>query len=79
MPHEIKSLCRRLAGCNKYDNVPVVMVAGSQEPTMQGSSYYHTTLSGRTIVRHPSAYGYPTLYHPSTRHIVVGADYINSL
>lgn len=79
MPREIKSLCRRLAGCCKYDAVDVVMIPGSQEPTLCGRSYYWTTMSGRTEVQFPSAYGWPVWYHASTRHVTVGADWINSL
>lgn len=43
-----------------------------------GRSYYWTTPSGKTEVRHPSAYGWPTLYHASTRRVVVGADWITA-
>lgn len=35
-----------------------------------GRSYYWTTPSGKTIVRHPNAYKWPTVYHASTRHLV---------
>jgi hypothetical protein len=50
----------------------IVLAGGRMAPRKLGRGYYHTTLSGKTIVRYPNAYGYPTLYHPSTRRILVG-------
>jgi hypothetical protein len=33
-------------------------------------------MSGKTIVHHPSAYKWPTLYHPSTRRVTAGAGWL---
>lgn len=55
---------------------PIKIVDGFAAPELHGRSYYWTTPSGKTEVRHPNAYGYPTLYHPSTLHIVVGAGWV---
>ena len=55
---------------------PIVPVAGTQAPRLQGRSYYWTTPSGLTEVRHPNAYGWPTLYHGSTLRIEVGRGWL---
>lgn len=78
MSKQIASMCRRLAGCSKYDNVSVILFPGPSEPTECGRGPYHTTPSGKTIVRYPSAYRWPTWYHASTRRVEVGADWISS-
>lgn len=53
-----------------------VIVGGALAPRLLGTSYYHTTLSGKTIVRYPSAYGWPTQYHHSTHRVVVGDQWL---
>lgn len=55
---------------------PIVDVDGFSPPKVEGYGYYHTTLSGKTVVRYPNAYGYRTLYHPSTKRIVVGRGWL---
>ena len=55
---------------------PIMTVGGDQPPRLEGESYYWTTPSGKTRVRHPNAYGWPTTYHRSTRRITVGVDWI---
>lgn len=73
-----RKLARDTIGLAQYDHPPVVCVPNDSLPPMEvGESYYHTTLSGKTIVRYPSAYGWPTLYHPSTRRILVGENWFS--
>lgn len=57
---------------------PVVVVYGDSPPRWEGKKPYHTTLSGKTIVRHPNAYGWRTLYWPSTRRVVVGHAWLRA-
>lgn len=60
-------------------NHPVTLSEGPQQaPKKIGGGYYHTTLSGKKIVEHPSAYGWPTLYHASTIEITVGYQWLLS-
>lgn len=58
--------------------MPVVVVDGSQSPSVLGRSYYWTTPSGKTEVRHPNAYGWRTWYHASTLRIEVGIEWIRA-
>lgn len=76
-PNEVR-ICRRYVGpgCN---HCPVVVVPGARRPYLIGDSGYYTTPSGKTIVRSPQAYGWRTLYHPSTEEIRVGARWIARL
>lgn len=63
-----------------HTRMPVVIIIGSdQPPRIAGESYYWTTPSGKTRVHYPNAYGYPTLYHASTRRIEVGSGYLATL
>jgi hypothetical protein len=55
-----------------------VVQLGSGKPALVGESYYWTTPSGKTIVRHPNAYGWRTLYHPSTLAVECGAPSIRA-
>ena len=55
---------------------PLRVIRGHATPATTGFSYYHTTMSGKTIVHHPSAYKWPTLYHPSTRRVTAGAGWL---
>lgn len=74
-----RTRCRIVAGLNNYDRwTPVEIVDGAHGPEETGESYHWTTLSGKTVVHHPSAYGWPTWYHPSTRSIQVGEQWILS-
>jgi hypothetical protein len=54
----------------------IVVEPGNAGPRLEGKSYYWTTPSGLTVVRHPNAYSWPKLYHPSTRRIVVGRRWV---
>lgn len=76
MTHRTTSRVVRAAADLSGTPYPIVVVAGDSPPRLEGRSYYWTTPSGRTVVRHPNAYGYRTLYHPSTRRIVVGSDWV---
>jgi len=67
-------LCRSLVGDRA--NRPVVVVRGGAAPTIGGEASYYTTPSGKTIVHHPGAYGWRTVYHCSTVRTVVGADWL---
>lgn len=55
---------------------PIVIVDGFAAPRLRGRSYYWTTLSGKTEIAYPKAYGWPTLYHASERRIEVGAGWL---
>ena len=55
--------------------MPVVEVDGDAFPKIMGEGGFNTTPSGKTIVRHPNAYGYRTIYHRSTLRIEVGRDW----
>jgi hypothetical protein len=54
---------------------PIQIVDGHRPPRVVGQDYYWTTPSGKTIVRHPNAYKWPTVYHGSTRRVAIGRDY----
>lgn len=58
------------------NSMPVEKVKGSQPPKYVGRHHYWTTPSGKTEVRHPNAYGWPTLYHHSTLRIQVGRGWL---
>lgn len=58
------------------DCAPIKIIAGDSAPRKAGQSYYWTTPSGKTIVRHPQAYGWRTVYHGSSRRIEVGIDWL---
>ena len=66
-------LVRQILGLN--NNHSVIFVEGKQLPKKFGSSYYFTTLSGKTIIHHPNAYGWKTVYHPSTILANVGKEW----
>ena len=72
-----RTAARRAAGLSPYDSRPVFVIPeGYLSPRELGESYYHTTPSGKTIVHYPNAYGWPTLYHGSTRRVVVGEKWL---
>jgi hypothetical protein len=69
-PINIKFLCRLV--CNTSNSTKIEFVKDSKlPPTLLGTGFYHTTLGGK-IVHYPNAYGYRTIYHPSTLRIEVG-------
>jgi hypothetical protein len=55
---------------------PTTYLAGMEKPFSTGESAYWTTPSGKTIVRHPSSYGWRCVYHCSTRENFAGAKWI---
>ena len=58
-------------------NIHIQIIPGiALAPRSVGQSYYWTTPSGKTIVHHPNAYRWPTWYHPSTRRVIVGEQWI---
>lgn len=69
----VRKLAKQTGTC-----YPVYIVEGNKSPQLEGCGYYYTTVSGKTIVRHPRAYGYRTKYHPSTKRIEVGVDWFCS-
>lgn len=75
LAREISRTVRAAAGLSGTP-YPIRVIDGDQAPALRGRSYYWTTTSGKTEVRHPGAYGWPTLYHASTRRIEVGADWL---
>jgi hypothetical protein len=70
-----RKTCRSVAG-ESWTARSVVVVKGNAEPTILGKSYYWTTPSGKTIVHHPNAYGWPTWYHGSTLRVEVGEEWL---
>ena len=60
-------------------NCHVRVVSGDVAPRLVGRSYYWTTPSGKTVVRHPNAYRWPKLYWPSTRRVEVGEEWIERM
>lgn len=73
---EERTAIRVLCGLDVSDRRPVYVISGDAPPAKRGKSYYHTTPSGKTIVHYPNAYGYRTMYHPSTLRIEVGAQWL---
>lgn len=71
----ISKLVRRELGLSGSP-YPIVFVDGFAAPALKGRSYYWTTPSGKTEVSHPNAYGWPTVYHASTRRIEVGKGWV---
>lgn len=71
----IRRAIKRVNGVS--GNCPVV-ITGSGKCEYKGEAGYHTTPSGKTIVSHPSAYGYRTVYHKSTERLEVGTRWINA-
>lgn len=71
-----RQVCRRLAGADSY--VPVVVVQGYQVPTLLGESAYYTNKRGE-LIHHPGAYGYPMIYHASSRRVEVGIKYVAAM
>lgn len=68
---EINRLVRIIAGA--HASCPVDVIAdGASGPKTTGESYYFTTLSGKTRVYSPAAYGWRTRYWPSTISVEVG-------
>lgn len=73
----IRTLVRREAGCRLNDTFPkVIVVEGCDSPHLCGNRFYWTTPSGKTIVTYPGAYKWPTIYHSSTRYVVVGRGWL---
>ena len=72
---QLSKVVREVAG-QTGTPYPIQDVDGFAAPKLVGRSYYWTTLSGKTEVRHPGAYGWPTLYHASTRRIQVGRGWL---
>lgn len=71
---QAKRICRYVARADSNQRIEII--DGSDAPALVGRSYYWTTPSGKTIVHHPSAYGWPTWYHASTRRVTVGRDWL---
>lgn len=72
-----KYFARLWAGVGDENGITVNVVPKSRKaPKLNGESFYFTTPSGKTIVRHPSAYDWLTLYHPSTRSVDVGEGWL---
>lgn len=78
MSLEFRRIVRRLAGC-KWSACPVRIVDGNVAPRICGEGFYWTTPSGKTIIRHPSAYKWPKRYHASTRRVEVGREFLATL
>ena len=72
---EGRTYLRTLAGMDCSGSLPVVLVPGNEAPHSEGTGYYYTTLSGKTVVHHPRAYKWPVRYWGSTRRVEVGERY----
>lgn len=70
-----RKFIRSLVGASKTQ--PITIVDGSAAPHWTGRSYYWTTLSGKTEIRYPNAYGWRCWYHASTLQLVVGRDWLS--
>jgi hypothetical protein len=72
----IKQLIRKEANCvgKPYR---IIIIHGNSRPKLTGNSYYWTTPSGKTIIRHPNAYRWAKIYSPSTRRIEVGINWLH--
>jgi len=66
------------ASASASASVPVVLVHGFSAPVQRGRGGHWTTLSGKTEVKYPSAYGRPVLYHRSTIRIEVGVAWLEA-
>lgn len=63
--------CRKLVG-ERWANRLLLLDKGNKKPVLLGESYYWTTPSGKTRIRHPAAYDWPKTYVPSSLAIHVG-------
>jgi len=65
-------------GAGAHVSMPVRVVEGDAtvEPKVVGRSYYWTTPSGKTEVRHPNAYKWPVRYWPSTLRVEVTRSWL---
>jgi hypothetical protein len=65
---------RRLArkAVRAHNTCPVRFLFNDDPPQLFGESWYYTTPSGKTRIRHPNAYHWPKSYHSSTLEVVVG-------
>lgn len=68
-----RRIARQTAGASV--SCPVEVIDGDSPPKLVGESYYWTTPSGKTVVRYPGAYRWRTVYHASTRRVVVGRNW----
>jgi hypothetical protein len=71
-----EQVARKVCREDMTNRVVVVLPNSSSPPKTTGHGYYFTTPSGKTIVHHPNAYGYPTLYHGSTLAVEVGDKWL---
>lgn len=73
----VRENATRNNGCSLVGTpYPIKMIDGFAPPKLTGRSYYWTTPSGKTEVRYPNAYKWPTVYHASTYCIVVGKGWL---
>ena len=70
----IRRFLRKKAG-DRTLRFPIEIIPGRSAPRLAGEGPYHTNKSG-DIIRHPAAYGYPTVYHPSTNRVTVGVHWL---
>lgn len=66
--------CRVMADV-LWQGVHIVIEPGCEPPKLTGRKHYWTTPGG-TNVAYPRAYKWKVIYHPSTRKITVGSDWI---
>lgn len=75
---EVLATVRKACGCSGR-SFPIIRAEDPvQSPKLQGESFYWTTASGRTRIKHPNSYRWPKTYHPSTLKIVVGQLWIKA-
>ena len=72
-----RRIARLHAGAHSTTPVAIDAPAAGHDPApgLAGQGFYWTTPSGKTVVHHPNAYGWPTLYHGSTRRVEVGLEW----
>jgi hypothetical protein len=71
-----EQVARKVCREDMTNRAVVVLPHSSSPPKTTGRGYYFTTPSGKTEVRYPNAYGYPTLYHGSTLAVEVGDKWL---
>jgi len=76
LPLWARSQIREDLGESNHVPVTILHKKRGKKPPVIGKRGYYTTPSGKTLVKYPSAYSWPTVYHCSTRKIVVGETWL---
>lgn len=73
-----RAAVRDYLNLSNHNRYPIQVIDGSSPPKRCGRSYYWTTPSGKTEVRHPNAYGWRVVYHASSLHVTVGRCWLEA-